>query len=376
MTPAPLASEPQTFTPADARAIGVPGRSPYRTRISRRSETADRYVARAIPDGSVRAAGQLAFLNAVREHPDLADLRRDAYATVWEVARVLAWCASWETMTSRPTWEALCARTGRSRATIARVLVRLRGAGLLGVVATGRSGQYAPAARDAGAAEAAVYVLCTPAPAALAVDEDETPTDHSESEALPPHVRARQGRCAADSEPLRGRLEGADAPRATPAPVPGSGSRPAAPPSSPNSRQDERLAPARALQARVPVLRRITDRHVASVIREFVLAGWTTSELVTALDRRPDQVPWPHDGAAGVGNVGAWLAYRLAAWRDAAGTVRPSPGVLAERERRERIARQRADAERAAGYRPPALDAPGLAALRALIDQHRRRNPR
>lgn len=328
-------------------------------------------VARAIPAGSVKAAGQLAFLNAVREHPELGRLRRDAYATVWEVARVLAWCASWDTMTSRPTWAVLCARTGRSRATVHRVLVRLREAGLLGVVATGRSGQFTPAAMDAGVAEAAVYVLCTPAPA-QAVDEDETPTGVSPvSGTHPPHARASRP-LRGESEPLRGRSEAADAARATSGVVPGQPSRPPERPDSPTGRQDERLAPARALQARLPVLRRISDRHVASLIREAVLAGWTTSELVAAIDRRPDGTLWPHDGATGVSNVGAWLAYRLGAWRDSAGTMRPSPGRLLATERAERAARHRAERERAAAYRPPAPDSPGLAAVRAVLAAHRK----
>jgi hypothetical protein len=384
VTPARLASEPQTLLPADARAFAMPGRGTYRVRVSRRREGAAYVVARAVPAGSSRAASQVAFLAAVAAHPDLDRLRVDGRATVLEVAKHLAWTASWDTLTTRPTWEALCERTGRSRATIARALGRLRAAGLVGVVATGRSGAYSRAKVDAGTAEAAVYVLCVPSPLSP-VDEVETPTDASPvSETHPPHARASESSAA----PLRGRLLAA---ARLSAPVghdlvpewplrPAEGlesglepSRPADGRDLPNDAKDgRRLGPARALQGRLPVLRRISDRHVASVVREFVLAGWTTSELVAALDRRPDGTAWPHDGAAGVDNVGAWLGYRLGAWRDEAGTVRTSPGRAAQAERVERIARQRAERDRAAAVVPAGPDSPGLASIRATLALHRR----
>ena len=384
MRPATDAAQLNTLLPADARAFAMPGRSRYRVRISRRREGTAYVVARAVPAGSSRAPSQLAFLRAVAEHPDLDRLRVDGRATVLEVAKHLAWTASWDAMTTRPTWAALGERTGRSRATIARAIGQLRAAGLVGVVATGRSGQYAPAAIDKGAAEAAVYVLCVPSPLAP-VDEVETPTGASPvSETHPPHARASES----PAEPLRGTLVAAAARPGAPVGLQAVGERPSRPadgpdsprepsrpadePDSPNDAKDgRRLEVARALQERLPVLRRISDRHVASLVREFVLAGWTTSELVVAVDRRPDGTTWPHDGAAGVGNVGAWLRFRLAAWRDDAGTVQMSPGRRAEAERIERRARQRADAERQALTVPAGPDSAGLAAVRAILSARR-----
>lgn len=366
MTPGRVAAEPQTLSPADARAIGAPGRA-YRVRVSRRREGSKLVVYRAVPAGSVRAASQGAFLSAVRDSAHLARLRRDGYATVYEVAKHLAWCASWDTMTSRPTWALLAERTGRSRATVHRALVHLQAAGLVGIVATGRSGQYAPAAIDAGAAEAAVYVLCVLSPLAP-VDEHETPTGASPGGNLPTHAR-EPGDCS--SEPLRGRpVSSAARPGATVGPDDEPSGRLTAGEAR-DRRQDERLAPARALRNRLPVLRRISDRHVASLIRSFVLAGWTTSELVHAIDRRPDATPWPHDGANGVGNVGAWLAFRLSAWRDPSGTVQPSPGRRAALERHERLARQRAEREAAAQLVRATPDSPALAQVHALLAARR-----
>jgi hypothetical protein len=369
--PATDTAQLNTLLPADARAFAMPVHRPFRVRVCRRRETSGLVVFRAVPAGASRASSQLAFLAAVREASQLAALRRDGLATVLEVAKHLAWCASWDTMTSRPTWGVLCERTGRSRASVGRALLRLRRAGLVGVVATGRSGMHSPAAIDKGAAEAAVYVLCVPSPLAAVdkpVDESETPTVFRPgSETHPPHARVSEG----PAEPLRGASLAVAALPGAPVEPDELESRPAD--DRWQQRQDDRLAPARALRSGLPVLRRITDRHVASVIREFVLAGWTTSELVAAIDRRPDQSPWEHDGAAGVDNVGAWLAHRLGAWRDGAGTVRSGPSRLAAAEAHERAARRRAAIERnAAG--PAGPESPGLATIRAILSaRHPRR---
>lgn len=380
MTPATLAAELHTLLPADARAFVVP--KPFRVRVARSRESRRGVVMRALPHGTQRAASQGEWLREVRQAPALAHLRVDSRATVLEVAKLLAWTASWATMTTRPTWGVLVERSGRSRATIARVLGRLQAAGLLGVVATGRSAQYATRKGEAGA-EAAVYVLAVPA-AIAAVDEHETPTvPRPPGGTHPPHARDREG----SSVPLRG-ASGASptAPSGPSRASSGSLPRPADAASTRSTsetrltersaaelRLDERLAPARALQSRLPVLRRISDRHVAAIIREFVLAGWTTSELVAAIDRRPDDSPWHHDGATGVGNVGAWLTFRLDAWR-VGGTVRKSPSQLAAAARHLAAAERRARAEQAPPI-PPAAS-PSLAAIRAhLAHRPTRRNP-
>lgn len=376
MTPARLASQPQTISPADARAIGVPAR---RVRVARRSEGRRSVVMRAVPVGSMRAAAQGEWLTQVRAHAATAHLRADSRATVLRVAELLAWTAAWDTMTTRPTWDVLVERSGRSRATVARALGRLRAAGLLGVVATGRAAQYART-KDGGA-EAAVYVLCVPS-ALAAVDEHETPTSSLAREELTPRTREA---ASCSSVPLRGAPVAAPAAPSAPEPVAGGHAprlaRPSGLTSVPSRPDGEhgagrtaalngRRAIAAELRDRLPVLRRISERHVAAIVREFVLAGWTTSELVAAIDRRPDG-PWHHDGANGVGNVGAWLSFRLDAWRDDAGTVRLSPTQRANAERHRIAAERRARLEQldVEVARP---DSPALAAIRAAIDNARR----
>lgn len=85
-----------------------------------------------------------AWLEQVTEHSHAQLLRADAHANLLEVARVLARCADWDTLTTRPTWERICDHTGLSRRTVAKWLAWLRSAGLLGVVETGSSRSAVP----------------------------------------------------------------------------------------------------------------------------------------------------------------------------------------------------------------------------------------
>lgn len=383
MRPAADAAQLNTLLPADARAFAMPGRW-RRSQPSRRTATRRSVYMRKVPAGMMRAPDQQAWLDAVRASEAFSSLRADTAASLWAVAQQLAWRASYESMTTRPTWAVVIRETGRSWSTVGRAIRRLRAAGLIGVVKTGRDGAHQPAKCDKGQADAAVYVLCVPS-TVHPVDEHDTLTDlKSGEESHPPHARASEG----PAEPLRGTLVAAAARPGAPVGlqlVPQEPSRPPDEPESPlepsrppdgrdlanDAKDGRRLDVARALQERLPVLRRISDRHVASLVREFVLAGWTTSELAVAVDRRPDGTAWPHSGEKGVGNVGAWLRFRLAAWRDDAGTVQMSPGRRAEAERIERRARQRADAERQALTVPAGPDSPGLAAVRAILSARR-----
>lgn len=99
-------------------------------------------------------------------------------------------------------------------------------------------------------------------------------------------------------------------------------------------------------------MRGCSDRYVMRVIRPFFDAGWGLSDLVGAVDRRPDGSPWPHSGARGVREPARWLIHRLSAWLDEAGAPLVAPSMRAraeheavlaarEREAREREARAR-----------------------------------
>ncbi|WP_235857245.1 hypothetical protein [Occultella glacieicola] len=102
------------------------------------------------------------------------------------------------------------------------------------------------------------------------------------------------------------------------------------------------LRAAAELQRRLPALRTITDRHIRSILREFFLAGWTVGDVILAIDQRPNNAHWHHDGATGVGNTGAWLTHRLRPWRTTDGVVRVSPSQRAAATHAENRARQAA----------------------------------
>lgn len=309
----------------------------------------------ALPRGAARASSQQQWLDVVRQHEDFAHLRADARRTVLTIATHLARAADWTSMTSRPTWEALGERSGRSRATVARVLARLRKASLLGVVVTGRSAGYAPMALDDGQAEAALYVLAVPSPvAAVPVDEDETPSAPLPGERQNP-VRARGNR-----DRPGGDRSATSWPRFATA-----------------KRKDDRRAASSALKRHAPVLRSLSDAKLASLLREFFLAGWTVADVQHALDTRGDGTPWPHSGAQGVRNPAGWLIHRLSAWREG-GTVTRSRSQRADAERARLRALHRAEVERREQWasRRAHVDSPAarsaLDSIRAQLDAARR----
>lgn len=307
----------------------------------------------------------------MRDSPALDRLRADRRATILAVADVVAFCADWTSMTSRPTWGLLGARTGRSRATVARALATLREAGLLGVVATGRSAGYGPMALG-GQAEAAVYVLAVRSSLHLLDvpgDEHETPTRVAGSSSPP---GARELHAKTTTEPLRG-----PALRAATRPSVLAPRRPAPlwPGSATARRKDERLAAAAELQRRSFPLRRTSTAWVAAATREFMLAGWTVNDVLAAIDHRPDGTAWAHDGATGVQQVGRWLTHRLSAWRDGHGTVLRSPSQRsaadAAHARALAVARAAAHEELMANRSAPdsPVAAAALAQIRATLEQ-------
>lgn len=328
-----------------------------RRRASRQRERTPLAIAGAIPPGSTRVRRLSTYVELVDAHAEKALVRIDRRERLRLLALALLERASHSADgTTMPTWAFLEERLGCHRSTVARLLALLRSWGLLGVVATGRSAACAPggplartkahhsAAKDyqGGQNEAAIYVLCQPRPL-VAVDTNATPPPER-ANALPrTHARSTS---VPQSEPLRGPNHQRAA-QARPEPHqrdyrPGRWYSPTATISG----KDAAMAASRELQARVPALYRISDRHVRSVLREFFLAGWTVADVILAVDRRPTGQPWPHDGAHSVDNVGAWLAHRLKPWRTASGTVRRSPSQHAAAIHTETLARQRAERER------------------------------
>lgn len=283
---------------------------------------------------------------------------------------------SWQRIASRVT-----TNRGRPahRRSIGRLIALLRSWGLLGVVATGRRGCFAPGGHlsrryvrdipDFNAAgdpsnEVAVYVLTQPltprekadrrAPAApeqgssdRAVDENDTPTPQG---LLSSPARARETRTQTQIEPLRGpdRWKAAQARRRDyvlqhrPGHWFPTGDTPGG--------KDAALRAAHELRVRIPIARCLSSEHVRSILRPFFDAGWTLGDVLIALDIRPGDQRWPHDGDRSVDNPGAWLKYRLAAWTTD-GEPRRSPSQRVRQRGAELAAERRAETERAARTR-------------------------
>ncbi|WP_334173656.1 hypothetical protein, partial [Sinomonas sp.] len=181
--------------------------------MSRRRETHREGVLAAVPSGSVRAAHGRQAIAALRARPEWAQYTAGRRTRLLACLRAVIERADYDTMTSRPTWAGLMERVGVSRASIARYLATLRGWGLLGIVASGRTAPYASLPEDGSERtnEAAVYVVCTPSPlaavdtAARAVDKTETPPapggSHLKKEKSPPHTREENPQKDAASPP-------------------------------------------------------------------------------------------------------------------------------------------------------------------------------
>ncbi len=224
-----------------------------------------------------------------------------------------------------------------------RALADLRAAGLLGIVQTGSTPEFRPLALSHIEGNlAAVYVLAYPHALEACADEtldsvdiDDTPTDLSEGK-IPFHAHARE---SSHHEPLRGtdldhatREQKSQPWRTGPL-----WSRHITP-----KRKDERLRAAWAVKMSLLGAKNLSDHALASLLRPFHLAGWTISDILYALDHRPDGTLWPHSGMQGVKHTQGWMMYRLSPWIDEFGTVRISHTQQIAADHALRLAQQRA----------------------------------
>ena len=365
------------FEPNVARPGDLP-RRPARRQHPRRDEDSPLHVYSVIPAGCTKARSQRGWLDDVRQHPAMLARRGDAQDNIVAVARVLAnWADTmrpgrkrWETMLTRPTWDVIIAETGLARSVVAAHIRWLRENQLLGLVSRGTTPQFSPGIlRVPGQEErndAAVYVLCAPSHLRLVAvtnpddlgyehehdgrdldpqeDDDDipqgtpTPTQPPRPVDLnrtPPlsvgelktqtRGRARETTRGQELEELmRTGLRpdslsepNVDSPAGT---TPGEPLWPVS--STPQGKQD-RVAAAATLQVLNPVFSRISTRFVASLLREWHLAGWTIADIRHALDHKPDGTRWTYD--ADIRHVPGWTRHRLAAWQNEAGTPTASP---------------------------------------------------
>jgi hypothetical protein len=288
----------------------------------------------AIAPGWRRAPSQAAAICALQEHPLVLGQRRPAYKNTMKVAWALVCPADWRTMTAWPGWDTLMAVTGLSRSVVAARLQLFRSIGWLGTVERGSTPQFRPGVmhglpdRPEGNRRA-VYVICVPDPAAAAgpgcspVDLPRTPTSTSLST---PNTSGRNARETPKTHATSAR------PAASPnAKSPAAGTK------------SELTRAVRELRRRSLVLRRLSEPHVRHLVRPYLAAGWTVSDLLYALDHTPSGDPWTFAGQ--VRSPAAWARFRWSWWLADGRPVPPRSAQLrarATQQRAEQLAARRA----------------------------------
>jgi hypothetical protein len=251
-------------------------------------------IARAVPGASRRLRGrriEKTYLDALTVQPQLLQLRADARANTLEVAKQLARHASYQDGTTRPTRARICqlARLCESAWKAARR--RLETWGFLGTVTQGTTPEFSPMALadPDGPNTAAVYVICIPraVPSPQVTTRTRPPTPSSLLEGF----RAPRARRRNPPKP-----EGPACGRAHP----------------------EAAAPG-AATAMAGVLRQaagqgITEGWCAWLARPFAAAGWSTRDVLWAIDHEPAGPQ--HRLSAKVRHPVGWLRWRLGQWLD------------------------------------------------------------
>lgn len=236
---------------------------------------------------------------------------------------MLASHASWDDHSTRPTWPVLQDRSGLSRRSVARWLAWLRAEGLLGVAESGSTPALRPMALSGlEGNRAALYVLTVPHQAPVAGRPPGSPSGSG----TPPKDLSFGEDPDAGARGTGLPLAAARWPMTRPA----------------TSRR-ERLKLVQRLQSEIPLLRRLSDRQLRSLLRPWLRAGWSAADVRHGIDHDP--AGSPRTWTTAVRSPGGWLLSRLAAWRDDAGTpLAPlSAAAAAERERLRDVQRRRHD---------------------------------
>ena len=357
-------------------------------RPSRTQETSALHRGRALLHMQATfATSQSTWLKAVDEWINDLQLRADGRENRRRIARTIGFNADWKTLTTNTlTWATIAERTGITKRSVARHLEALHEAGWIGRIAAGRSAAAKRAAgwttTDAFLNDAPVYALTTPIEE-LPVDINVTPPTLRGYKEFP--ARAHEGTSQIEAASRHPSVEAATgrAP-ATPADRKATAWKPHVPTTS----KDERIRAAATWARLVPALRKLSDRHLASIARPFLVAGWTVRDLIHACDHRPDgraqgqfvESRWvAYSGADGIprARLGHWLKWRLDFWTTQAGAIEES--ITQQNQRKagarkiERSARLRADEEERAANRAAMNTAEGQTAKLLCLAQFRSR---
>ncbi|MGP9504007.1 hypothetical protein ACT3TS_17560 [Specibacter sp. AOP5-B1-6] len=322
-------------------------RKPRRVRKER--ERGKEAVWAAVCPGSRPARHVIRWLRGIEALPEYQLARKDLKKNIRQFAQVLAQCPGFDpaSMTIMPLWARLQERHGYAKSTLISYMRRLHDWGVLGTVAKGRTAQFTPKSSGRNENEAAIYVLLervatepvektwSPVPT-RAVNNPPHATREEDSllniESAPPLTSSRRSaaRLAVD-ELMRSRKGPFWSPTTTQSPM-----------TKARRRETERLAAAECQFRNFP-LRDISTAHIAYLIRPFLRAGWTVNDILHALDNRPTtNARYHHDGATGVGNLGAWIKHRLRPWIRPDGSFYRSPSQKSESTRIQHTAERAA----------------------------------
>ncbi|WP_417367962.1 hypothetical protein [Glutamicibacter arilaitensis] len=378
-------------------------------RVSRAQETSDRAIAWAIPHGSKKIDHTAQAWRAARSLDELlcrrADCKRNILAVLWVLLRY----TDHTTMTVRITWDTIASKARVSRATVGNALRFLRTHGILGIVASGRSAQYAAKAGQPATNEAPVYVICRPI--GLGLRPQDTPDTTTTSptpnntacgnnlEPLPvgglttyevsSYTRTREENT--HNEPLRGteKLFG----HGSAAQTHQADHRPVElwPAHRTISSRGQGLSATAEILRRMPDFARFSKKNVLNMFKPFFSNGWTISDIQHALEWRT--TPGLHGkeawGALPQHNretqsyidycriLRAAILHRMNQWRTATGEIMLSRSQRAAAASNHARAAARAATERRAkqaAQRPQlrSTASRGAAAARAALAAARR----
>lgn len=378
-------------------------------RVSRAQETSPRAIAWAIPTGSKKIDHTAQAWRATRSLDALLERRADCKRNILAVLWVLLRYTDHDSMTVRITWDTIATKARVSRATVGNALKFLRTHGILGIVASGRSAEYAAKAGQPATNEAPVYVVCRPIGLGLRPQdaEDTTTTRPTPNltacgnnlEPLPvgglttyevsSYTRTREKNT--HNEPLRGteNLFG----HGSAVQTHHSDHRPVElwPAHRTISSRGQGLSAAAEILRRMPDFARFSKKNVLNMFKPFFDAGWTIADIQHALEWRT--TPGLHGkeswGALPQHNretqsyidycriLRAAILHRMNQWRTATGEIMLSRSQRATAASSHARAAARAAAERRAkqaAQRPQlrSTASRGAAAARAALAAARR----
>ncbi|MGP5026586.1 hypothetical protein ACTXI4_15565 [Glutamicibacter ardleyensis] len=383
-------------------------------RVSRAQETSDRAIAWAIPTGSKKIDHTAQAWRATRSLDELLCRRKDCQRNILAVLWVLLRYTDHDSMTVRITWNTIADKARVSRATVGNALKFLRTHGIIGIVASGRSAEYAAKAGQKAENEAPVYVICRPiglglrpqdAPDTTATrPNQETPNRTACGNNLEPlpvgglttyevssYTRTREKNT--QNEPLRGTEKKFG--HGCAARTHQNDNRQVVlwPAHRTISSRGQGLSAAAEILRLIPGIRPFSKKNILSIMKPFFQAGWTISDIQHALDwrttpglhGRESWGPLPqHDREtqsyiAHCRGLRAAILHRMNLWRTATGEIMLSKSQRAAAESTQARASARAAAHRQAtraAQRPAhqSAAATGAAMARAALAEARRRN--